>query len=63
MFDIYIRKVNGQERNYRNVRNVSITPGRILICFQDESMIRINPGDVEELKLLSNVRRVIEWDG
>lgn len=63
LFDVYIRKVNGQERNYRNVRNVSITPSRIIICFQDESMIRVNPGEVEELKLLSNVRRMIEWDG
>lgn len=57
MFDIFIRKINGESHNHRKVRNISITAGRILISFMDDTFIRYNPGEIEELKILSNVRR------
>lgn len=60
MFDIFIRKINGESHNHRNVRNISITTGRILISFMDDTFIRYNPGEIEELKVLSNVRRCEE---
>ena len=37
---------------------MSFSTSRILVTFNDGSIIRFNPGDVEEFKILSNVRRV-----
>ena len=59
MFDIYVKKRNGTGRAYSDISTLSFSTSRILVTFNDGSIIRFNPGDVEEFKILSNVRRII----
>lgn len=58
MFEIYVKKRDGTARPYSGIATLSFSAGRILVTFNDGSIIRFNPGDVEEFKILSNVRRV-----
>ena len=44
---------------YSGIATMSFSTSRILVTFNDGSIIRFNPGDIEEFKILSNVRRVI----
>ena len=62
MFDVFIRKSTGEAHNYRNVHTMSFSGARILFTFKDGSIVRVSPGEVEEIKILSNVRRVRSWD-
>lgn len=58
MFEIYVKKRDGTARPYSGIATLSFSTSRILVTFNDGSIIRFNPGDIEELKILSNVRRV-----
>lgn len=58
MFEIYVKKRDGSARPYSGIATLSFSASRILVTFSDGSIIRFNPGDVEEFKILSNVRRV-----
>ena len=58
MFEIFVRKRDGSARPYSGIATMSFSTSRILVTFNDGSIIRFNPGDVEEFKILSNVRRV-----
>ena len=58
MFEIYVKRRDGTARPYSGIATLSFSTSRILITFNDGSIIRFNPGDVEEFKILSNVRRV-----
>lgn len=62
MFDIFIRKISGEIRNHHDVRNISITTSRVLLGFKDNSYCKYIPAEIEEIKVLSNVRRVNAWD-
>ena len=57
MFEIYVKKRDGTARAYSDISTLSFSTSRILVTFNDGSIIRFNPGDVEEFKILSNVRR------
>ena len=59
MFEIYVKRRDGTARPYSGIATLSFSTSRILVTFNDGSIIRFNPGDVEEFKILSNVRRVI----
>lgn len=59
MFEIYVKKRDGSARPYSGIATMSFSAGRILVTFTDGSIIRFNPGDVEEFKILSNVRRIV----
>lgn len=58
MFEIYVKKRDGTARPYSGIATLSFSTSRILVTFNDGSIIRFNPGDVEEFKVLSNVRRL-----
>lgn len=57
MFEIYVKRRDGSGRPYSGIATMSFSTSRILVTFNDGSIIRFNPGDVEEFKVLSNVRR------
>ena len=61
MFEIFVRKRDGSARPYSGIATMSFSTSRILVTFNDGSIIRFNPGDVEEFKVLSNVRRFKAW--
>ena len=52
-----LKKRDGTGRAYSDISTLSFSTSRILVTFNDGSIIRFNPGDVEEFKILSNVRR------
>lgn len=62
MFDVFVRKSSGEVHNYRNVNTMSFSGSRILLTFKDGSIVRIHPRELEEIKILSNVRRLLSWD-
>lgn len=57
MYNIYVKKRDGRGQSYNGVATLSFSTRRILVTFNDGSIIKFNPGDVEEFKILSNVRR------
>lgn len=58
MYNIYVKKLDGKGIPYNGVTTLSFSTRRILVTFKDGSIIKFNPGDVEEFKILSNVRGV-----
>lgn len=62
MFDVFIVKVSGEKRNYRNVSTMSFSGSRVILTFKDGSMVKVLTHEIEELKTLVNVRRVNAWD-
>lgn len=58
MYNIYVKKRDGKGKPYNGVATLSFSTRRILVTFNNGSIIRFNPGDVEEFKILSNVKRV-----
>lgn len=57
MYNIYVKKRDGRGQPYNGVATLSFSARRILVTFTDGSIIKFNPGDVEEFKILGNVRR------
>ncbi len=58
MYELFIRKWDGSARPYSGIATLSFSAGRILVAFNDGSIIRFRPSDIEEIKIMSNVRRV-----
>lgn len=52
MYNIYVKKQDGKGKPYNGVTTLSFSTRRILVTFKDGSIIKFNPGDVEEFKIL-----------
>lgn len=60
MYDIWTLKRDCvKSQNYHDVVTMSFSAARILITFKDGSIIRLNPGDMAELKIISNHKGVV----
>lgn len=59
MYSVYLRKHSGEVRTYTDIVTISGSRGRVLLTFKDGSIIKFNPGDIFEMRITVNYRRMI----